>query len=368
MTNAESPKMMKYFESINKEVHRAYQIAGDSKKKGFDPDDIVTIPLAKNMAERVEGLISTAASEILGSGIVERITELETQYGSQDWRVALKIAEEVALEKFCKFENKKRAIEIGIRIGFAYVTVGVVSSPLEGFSEIKFKKRKDNGREYFCLMYSGPIRSAGGTGASISVLIADYVRKKLGYAPYDATENEVNRMNTELADYHDRVTNLQYYPSTEEVSFMMKNLPVQIDGDPSEKFDVSNYKDLDRIETNKIRNGPCLVIAECLCAKAPKVLKKLNIWGKDFDLEQWNFMGEFVDLQKKIKASLGSSKKETTSNEKVSPDFTFIKDIVGGRPIISHPLRNGGFRLRYGRARTSGFFSDVISPATMAVF
>lgn len=367
MTTAESPKMIKYFESINQEVKKAYGIAEDSKKKGFDPDDTVTIPLAKNMAERVEGLISTAAPEILGSGIVERITELETQYGSQDWRVALKIAEEVALEQFCKFETKKRAIEIGIRIGFAYVTVGVVSSPLEGFSELKFKKRKDNGQEYFCLMYSGPIRSAGGTGASISVLIADYVRKKLGYAQYDATENEVNRMNTELADYHDRVTNLQYFPSNEEVSFMMKNLPVQIDGDPSEKFDVSNYKDLDRIETNKIRNGPCLVIAECLCAKAPKVLKKLNLWGKEFDLEQWNFMNEFVDLQKKIKASLGSSKKEATSNEKVSPDFTFIKDLVGGRPVISHPLRNGGFRLRYGRSRTSGFSSNAISPATMAV-
>ncbi len=364
---AESKRMQKYFESMNCEVMKAYKIAEESKKKGFDPDDTVNVPLAKNMAERVEGLISTAAPEILGTGIVERITELEKQYGSQDWRVALKIAEEVAMEKFCKFETKKKAIEIGVRIGFAYVTVGVVSSPLEGLTEIKLKKRKDNGQEYFCLMYSGPIRSAGGTGASVSVLIADYIRKKMGYAQYDATEQEIKRMNTELADYHERVTNLQYFPSNEEVEYMMKNMPVQIDGDPSEKFEVSNYKDLDRIETNRIRNGPCLVIAECLCAKAPKLLKKLLTWGKDFDLEQWDFISGFIELQKKIKASLGGTKKESVSNEKVTPDFTYIKDLVGGRPVISHPLRNGGLRLRYGRCRTSGFSSDAISPATMAV-
>src|SRR3989344_394198 len=108
----ESERMTKYFNSINSKVLNAYKIAEESKSKGYDPDDKVNVPLAKNMAERVEGLISTAAPEILGTGIVERITELESQYGSQDWRVALKIAEEVALEKFCKFENKKRAIEI----------------------------------------------------------------------------------------------------------------------------------------------------------------------------------------------------------------------------------------------------------------
>jgi len=32
-----------------------------------------------------------------------------------------------------KFEDEKEAIEVGIRVGFAYSTVGVVSSPLDGF-------------------------------------------------------------------------------------------------------------------------------------------------------------------------------------------------------------------------------------------
>ena len=93
-----SLKMNKYFEEINNKVKQVYEIANLAKSKGFDPDDKVKVPLAKNMAERVEGLISSAAPEIVGKGVVERIAELENIYGGQDWRVALKIAEEVAKE------------------------------------------------------------------------------------------------------------------------------------------------------------------------------------------------------------------------------------------------------------------------------
>ncbi|HII71858.1 TPA: DNA polymerase II large subunit, partial [Candidatus Woesearchaeota archaeon] len=48
-------------------------------------------------------------------------------------------------------------------------------------------------------------------------------------------------------------------------------------------------------------------------------------------------------------------------------DFTYIKDLVAGRPIVSHPLRTGGFRLRYGRSRTSGYSAQSVHPASMHV-
>ena len=83
-------------------------------------------------------------------------------------------------------------METGIRIGLAYVTLGVVVSPLEGFSRLELKKRKD-GKEYFVLFYAGPIRSAGGTAASVSVIVADYIRLKMGYDIYDPTKEEINR-------------------------------------------------------------------------------------------------------------------------------------------------------------------------------
>ncbi|MBW2979924.1 DNA polymerase II large subunit [Candidatus Woesearchaeota archaeon] len=357
--NELSKDMQEYFESIEKEVAKTYDVASKARKKGFDPVDKVELPLAKNMFERVEGLISVAAPQIKNTGIPKRIAALEKKYGSLDWRVALTIAKEVAEEKFCKFKDKKTAIEVGIRIGFAYLTLGTVSSPLEGFVELRIKKRQD-GKEYLALRYSGPVRSAGGTAAAVSVLLSDYLRKSFGFHPYDATEKEIKRMSTELYDYHERVTNLQYLPSKEEIEFMVKNLPVQIDGDPSEKIEVSNHKDLPRIETNRIRSGVCLVLGESLAQKAKKVSAKLSTWAKDFGMEHWSFLEEFLKIQKKKKAKGSVGEKDA----KVSPVYTYIEDLVAGRPVLTHPLRTGGFRLRYGRSRTSGYSAASINPAT----
>nr|MBC8444289.1 DNA polymerase II large subunit [Candidatus Woesearchaeota archaeon] len=239
--------MEKYFKDIENNTQELYKIATAARAKGLDPENTPSIVLAKNMPEKVEGLISTVAPQLKGKGMTKRIRDLEKKYGFLDWRISLILAEEIANEKFCKFKDEKEAMEIGIRAGFAYHTLGTVASPLEGFVELKIRKRKD-GKKYMALFYSGPIRSAGGTGASVSVLIADYVRKQKGYEPYDPTEEEIKRYSTELYDYHDRITNLQYLPSPEEIEFLAKHIPVQIDGGPSEKIDVSNYKDLSRVE------------------------------------------------------------------------------------------------------------------------
>ncbi|MBI2656897.1 DNA polymerase II large subunit, partial [Candidatus Woesearchaeota archaeon] len=350
----------KYTNDILKKVDFAYKIANNARSKGYDPEDTVNIPLAKNMAERVEGLISVVVPKILNNGVPQRIKELESIYGKLDWRVALKISLETAQQKFCKFETQKEAIEAGIRVGLAYLTLGVVASPLEGFVELKFRKRAD-GKEYISLMYSGPIRSAGGTAGALSVIIADYLRQSFGFGVYDPSEKEIRRTVTELYDYHERITNLQYLPSEKEIRFLVSHLPVQIDGDASEEIEVSNYKDTERIETNRIRSGPCLVIGECIAQKAAKIWPQIKKWGIEFNLENWSFLQEFVQLQKEAKA------KEKSSKKGIFPIYTYIQDLVAGRPVLTHPLAAGGLRLRYGRCRTSGYSASAIHPATMVV-
>src|SRR3989338_9976418 len=131
-----------YFEQIEKSIHIAYKVANTARAKGLDPEPRVDIPLVKDMAQRVEGIISVVAPQIIGSGVAERIKVLEKQYGSLDWRVALTIALEVSQQKYCSFKHVHEAIEIGIRTGLTYITLGVVSSPLEGFVELKIKKTK----------------------------------------------------------------------------------------------------------------------------------------------------------------------------------------------------------------------------------
>jgi DNA polymerase II large subunit len=124
--------------------------------------------------------------------------------------------------------------------------------------------------------------------------------------------------------------------------------------------------------TNRIRGGMCLVVAECIIQKAPKVNKRIEDWGKEFDMEQWLFLGDFLDLQKKIKAKseVGDGKKkkdEKESKPKILPNYKFIQDIVAGRPVFTFPMKKGGFRLRYGRCRTSGFASCSVSSQSMEI-
>jgi DNA polymerase II large subunit len=360
-----SPAMLEYVESFRRDCFAAMDIAKKARAKGYDPEKEVSVTLAETLAERVIGLISVIAPQIKNAGVEKRIEELEAMYGILDWRVALQIAYEVAQQKFCSFQSELEAITIGIRVGFAYNTLGVVSSPLEGFTSLELKDRLDGRGKYFCLNFAGPIRNAGGTAASVCVLIADYVRVKLGYATYDPTDKEIRRCFAEMEDYHEWVTNLQYFPSKEEATFMMEHLPVEIGGDASEKYEVSNInlKDLPRIPVNHLRSGYCLIHSSCIPLKAAKLWKNLEKWGKDFDMQHWDFLKDFLVVQKKMKAA----GKTSTSSAKITPDYTYIKDLVAGRPVLAYPLRPGGFRLRYGRSRVSGYSGQAIHPSTMHV-
>lgn len=342
-----------YFQEIENKVKVAYSIAEDARKKGLDPRSKVEIPLATSLAGRVAGLISTVYPQLNNPQLINRILELEKQYGNLDPAICLQIAEEISKEKFCKFENLLQAVDAGIRVGMAYITLGVVSSPIEGFTELKIRKTRD-GKEYFSPCYSGPIRSAGGTGAAFSLVIIDYLREILGYDKFDPNEKEVKRFVTELYDYHERINNLQYLPTEEEIEFLARNLPLQIDGDPSETKEVSNYKDLPRVETNFIRSGVCLTLGEGLAQKAPKIMKMIKkLRERGFKLSDWSFLEEYVEIHKKREAG----------KAKESP--TYIHDLVAGRPVLGHPSKSGAFRLRYGRARNSGYSTLSIHPASM---
>lgn len=359
-----SPTTQSYFEEIKQKVKLAHDTASNARAKGYDPKTTVEVSLADNLAERVVRLIATLAPQITDSGLVKRIMELENEHGNLDWRVAITIAVELAQQKFCKFKNVKEAMEIGIRAGLAYITLGTVSSPLDGFVGLDIKKRVDGKGEYVSVNFAGPIRNAGGTAAAVVLLLADAVRKLFGYSDYDAQEIEIKRAYTEMIDYRERVAPRQYFPTQEEITFLMKHLPVEVAGEPSEKFEVSNYKDVPRIPTNHVRSGFCLMMTECIPLKAPKLWKQLSKWGKEFNLENWNFLQDYLEIQKRAKAQDTSGKQNMT---KISPDYTYIHDLVAGRPIFSHPLRHGGFRLRYGRTRTTGMSACALHPATLAI-
>ncbi len=347
-----------YFQNLKKEVDAVYSMASEARAKGLDPVDEVEIPLAMSMAEKVVGLISTIYPQMKGSEIAKRILDLEKKYGKLDSTIAFKIAEEIAQQKFCKFNNLIDSMDAGIRIGFAYMTLGVVSSPIEGFTGLKIRKTIDN-RDYIEASFSGPIRSAGTTASCLVLMLIDYLREVFGFAKYDPTEDEIKRCYAELAHFHDRITNLQYMPTEEEALFLAKHLPIQIAGDASERLEVPNYKNLERVDTNFLRSGFCLILAEGLAQKSAKGFRLLeNAKKNGIKCNGFDWLKEYVKLHERV-AIKGENK------ESSSP--TYIKDLVAGRPVFGHPKKSGGFRFRYGRSRVSGFSAVSLHPATMAI-
>jgi len=166
--------MQKYFKEIENKVKVAYAIAEQARSKGYDPVSKVEIPLATSLAERVTGLVSLKYPQLKDEKLVKRIRDLEKEYGQLDPAVAFRIAEEIAKEKFCKFKDHLEGIDAGIRIGLGYITLGVVSSPLEGYTYLKLKKTAE-GKDYFSIYFSGPIRSAGGTAAATCVVLEEFL-------------------------------------------------------------------------------------------------------------------------------------------------------------------------------------------------
>jgi DNA polymerase II large subunit len=329
-----------YFSLLDRQVSEAYAVAERARARGIDPEPRVEIPRAEDMASRVEKLLARWQVE----GIARRIRELSSHHPREE--VALLLARELAAD--VSRGSVERRVETALRVGLAILTEGILVAPLEGLADVRL--HPDPAGDYLELFYAGPIRAAGGTAQALSVLLADVVRQQLGIAPYRPTEEEVGRYKEELPVYK-HCQHLQYVPTSEEIEQVVRGVAVCINGEATEaREEVSAFRDLPRVGTNGIRGGACLVIAEGLCQKASKLRKVVERLG----LPGWDFLER-----------LGHGPAAEEEGSAGTPKY--LAEAVGGRPILAHPHRPGGFRLAYGRCRTSGLASCAINPATMVL-
>jgi DNA polymerase II large subunit len=329
-----------YFCEVEAEVDRAYRVAERARLEGLDPEVTPEIPRAKDMASRVEKLLAHLGIE----GISKEIRELAARMPREE--VAVAIVRRLASDLHGGRSVSER-VETALRVGLAILTEGILVAPLEGLAEVHVRPGAD-GAPYIELYYAGPIRAAGGTAQALSVLLADIVRRDLGLAAYHADAGEVGRFQEEIPLYK-HFQHLQYTPTAEEIALVVRNVPVAISGEATEgDVEVSAFRNLPRVPTNGLRGGACLVVAEGLCQKAAKLRKVVDKLG----LEGWGFLDE-----------LGHHADE--EDDARTPKY--LQDAVGGRPVLAHPNRPGGFRLVYGRARTTGLAGCAVNPATMVV-
>ena len=339
---------MDYFERLEKETNHLYEIANMARSRGLDVETETEVPLAKDLAERVEGLVGP-------EGVAKRIKELEKDMDRES--VAFEIAAEIADGTFplsgekADYDEEQRCDQ-GLRTALAILTEGVVAAPLEGISDVKIKQNFD-GTKYIGVYFAGPIRSAGGTAAALAVLLGDKIRQAINIDAFKPIEDEIERYVEEVELYESEVTNLQYSPTPEEVRFAANHIPVEVSGEQTDQVEVS-HRDLERVETNNIRGGALLAMVEGVIQKSKKIKKIANKLGLD-----WDWLEEYS----KPKTSESSDEGESD----IVSEPKYIQDIIGGRPILGYPSEKGAFRLRYGRSRNTGLATMGVHPATMAL-
>lgn len=340
-----------YFEELRRNFDLANAVASKARALGYDPQSYVEIKPAPDLESRVGGIIGV-------EGITEMIHARSSGKGRQE--LAFEMVREICMGERFKSKTIEERLLLGVRVGLAILTEGIVVAPTEGIQNVEMHKSID-GSDYVALVYAGPIRGAGGTGAALSVALADYGRKLLGIGPYRAQQSEIERYLEEIQIYHSRIARLQYYPPEQDIRVILENCSVCVDGIPTEKLEVNihrNIKRLDRngreqIIPNKVRGGIGLVVCEGIAQKAKSVLK----YTKAVELD-WGWLNNIIKVDK------GSAAK---AEDKGKSSAVFLQELVAGRPILSYPGRTGSFRLRYGRSRLTGIAAKGFSPATMIV-
>ncbi|MGA3110818.1 MAG: DNA polymerase II large subunit [Candidatus Bathyarchaeia archaeon] len=322
-----------YVDTLENELKHLYSISDSARSAGLDPALKTECIIAQDIADLVEGLVGP-------KNVALSIRELSTKMQREE--IAFKVAEEIILGKFGTGDPEKMA-EQAIRTALAIFTEGLTAAPIQGIAQVKIKTNADRTR-YLAIYFAGPIRSAGGTDQALTLVVGDFVRQQLALDRYKPTEEEVARFTEELRLYERSVGRFQYHIPDDELKKALYLIPVECTGTESDPVEVSSYRNLPRVETNRVRGGALRVVNDGIVGRAQKVFVIINKIG----FQGWDWLKEF---KKKSEKKSGG----------------FMDDVIAGRPIFAFPSRRGGFRLRYGRSRNTGLSAVGIHPATMLV-
>ncbi|MHA2148070.1 MAG: DNA polymerase II large subunit [Candidatus Thorarchaeota archaeon] len=344
-----------YFSVLNEEIHTLYAIAETARLQGIDPTTKVEIPPAHDVAARVEATLEGPV------GVAKRIRELQEKKTREE--VAFAVAKEIAEGKLGGIEDAEKAADKAVRVALSILTESITAAPLEGIAKVRIRGSGDD--RYLALYLAGPIRAAGGTEAAMTVLVADYVRQVLGLPAFKATVEETERALEEVELYA-RSVHLQYPVHPDLIRFAASRLPIMLTGPPTEEFEVTGTRDIPRIDgdseitrPNRVRGGAVLVLSDGVVGRAVKLAKIVS----GIKISGWDWLDELSSRMSKAT----SSAEEDTADKKLEPKSDYLADVIGGRPVFSHPSRIGGFRLRYGRSRNTGLAGVGVHPATMYI-
>ncbi len=329
-----------YYSKISEVVFSIFEKAASAKATLSDSSGMVEPKIAFDLADRVSKMHDIDVTENLRALLKSSTKEL----------TALKLAEEIAQGRYSGEETSlEERLDLAVRVGLAIVTEGVTIAPLQGISEVKIKKNAD-GTQYLSVSFAGPIRSAGGTEAASTMLIADHVRKIAGLEKYKANsfDDETGRFVEELRLYEREVGNFQFHVPDEDVTTTISNLPVELNGIDTDPVEIVSHRNMERINTNRVRGGALRVLNDGLIGRSRKLLKLIEL----YKLDGWEWL-------KDLKGAIQTGDEDAAAHR--------MREVITGRSVLSMPKKLGGFRLRYGRACNTGFASIGIHPVVAEI-
>jgi DNA polymerase II large subunit len=338
LAETQNTPLSQYLLGLTNSYRSSLLMARSAKATGLDITRTISSQEVCDMADRLTVITGLSKLE-------ERARELLRNNSVET--AAFKLSEDLAVGRF-GFLDKEGILNNAMAISLALVTSCVTMVPSEDITRVLIKKNGD-GSSYPAITFGNILGVLTPLQAAFTLLVLDRVRVIIGLDKYRVNsvgDDEVARF-IEEARLAQRTNGSQLFQANDaDIEMALRNLPVEIDGTPTEAEEVVVNRGLKRVETDRIRGGALYVLIEGIIRRADRLLDL----SKAYQLEEWSWL-----------EGLSRSREKKEKEEETA----YILNAKPGKPVLSLPRMPGAFRLRYGRAPNTGMGCYGVHPAIL---
>jgi len=321
------PEFTNYVTQIKKSLNNQYSLAQQARSRKYDPKCNVESIITYSAKLRISSIINIdGLEENLPSNIV---------FHENSLLLAAETAKQIVNGYYLKL-SRDELILVALRSACVILSQGLISVPEEAIPKITISEKTS----HLTIFFSNTIRYVPGEVIGLIILIADYLRRILHLNRFNATPEMIGRYIEELELYYelsDRISELQ----KDLAKFILQNIGIEISGESYERIEVVKYRNLPPL-SNQLRMGMCVALERFI--DSINLIKRYKILT---EIPEWNWLDRSFHFVKKSQLVFGD------------------REIRGTQPLLSKSTGTGGFQLRYGYTRNTGFGSVGVNPATM---
>ncbi len=322
-------KFQEYVERLKKNVNAQIEVANKARNLKHDPSSSIESVITHSSTETILAILQIPG---LDKYLPERINQHKNLL-----LLAADVAKQIVNGRFLK-KDRERLILLAIQSSFVILSRGQCSVP----EEYVHKIRIDPKQNYLTLFFTNMIRYVPGNITGLAILIADYLRGILHLNRFHSSPEIIGRYVEEYELYLSLSDQTLDYDE-EHLKLFIQNIGVELSSDPYERIEVQKYRNLPKL-TNHLRMGLSVTLDHIL-----RNLTQIIIQKTKSGLPEWEWLDKLQFTILKQKKAFGTG------------------DIRSTQPLLSQSNKSGGFRLRYGESRITGFGTIGIHPVTMAL-